>query len=237
MDLRRVFIFTASLSLSVAWADAAITFGLGLDFSSSTNPGSSWSYVTNAGSDVVIGIARTDGSLGLTGWSEAASFDGSLSRIDDANQVGWKDGQNGDIVMHSSSTPGTLVGAIWTSDQDGVVNISGAAWDALHEAGRNSNWSLFVNDTLVASSGSVLNLLRDDPAASFDQNVEVGQSLINHTVSIGDTVSFYTQANSATGHFTGVEFNIALTPIPEPQSLSLLVGSFIAVALLLNRRR
>jgi hypothetical protein len=227
-----LFTFVAASTLQ-----GAINVSLTSDFSSVSNPNSEWNYVndtngTAAGGLATIGTSRSQS--GLSGWSNASSLDGSVMQITNATQLSWKDGQNGDVVVHSSEASGTTTGFIWTSSEIGVVDITGQVWDALHDTGRNSSWALYINNTLIAERSAVFGLTRDTANANFANNTAVGASLDSVSIVIGDTISFYTEATTALGHFSGVELEI--TQVPEPAAVALILGS-LGLFLAASRRR
>ncbi len=225
-----LLLITAACSLQ-----GAINVSLTTDFSSVNNPNGEWTYVngTEAGGLVTINTSRTEVTTGfIGGWSEAENFSGSVVEVLGVPTGGWKDGEVGDVLVHSSGTSGTTTGVVWTSSEAGVVNITGRAWDAFHEAGRDSNWKLYLNDTVIAERASVFDVVRGGANAAFGNNIVGGASLASISIGIGDTVSFLTEATTPLGHFTGVELNIS--QVPEPASFALVLGS---LALLVGARR
>lgn len=229
----KLLIFSVTLSFCLTHAGiGAIIVDLASDFSATSNPNGEWRYVnSDDGTATNISTQRSDSAL--SGWSNAANFDGSVMEITNADAASftWNDGQNGDIVLHSSENFPTKTGVIWTAAEAGVIDIKGKAWDAYHDTGRDSAWELYLNDTLLASRSSIFGVGRIDNTALFSNNIVGGASLESLSVSIGDTVSFYTTAPTTNfGHFTGVELSI----IPEPKAYSLLLG--MLALCVVNRR-
>ena len=139
----------------------------------------------------------------------------------------WKDLLAGDVALHTS---GTGVAITWTSPGTGLIDLSGAAWDAYFERGRDASWALSVNGTTVAEHSSVFDLLRTDAAASFGNNVLPGKSLSGIPVSSGDAVTFSTDSGTENpGHFLGVDITVDFTAVPEPISSGIAVLGLVGL--------
>lgn len=221
-----------------AFASTAI-YDLKGDFSSSSNPKGVWSY-EQGGAAIpmqVSGNSVSDPADTYAGWCQNPNIDGSIAQLR-GQWLGANDIADGDIVVHSLSPQyggrSTFVGVVWTSPSDGDVTVSGRAWDAWDASGsRNSNWTLSIAGQLVAGHTSVMGVYRDDSAAQFDSNLVSGETLASVPVQAGDRIEWLAQATTDFGHGVGVDMTVALTAVPEPSVLCLVVGSMG----LLGRRR
>jgi hypothetical protein len=119
----------------------------------------------------VITTPRNDGEI--QGWSTAENFNGSVVKINILHTA-FKDGQVGDILLHSSETTCTSTDTLWTSPVDGLFEVSRRAWDADFADGRNARWELYINSTIIASNGSIFDISRNDASAIFVNNIALG---------------------------------------------------------------
>jgi hypothetical protein len=140
--------------------------------------------------------------------------------------------------MHATSVsyggPSAYLDINWTAPGDGIISITGSAWDDGFYADRDANWWLSVGGTTIASHGSVYGLVRTDSAAQFSNNLLPGDSLTGITVTAGEVVEFAVATDTYVGHFVGVQEDITLnTSVPDPCStLGLLGGAFALIGAL-----
>jgi hypothetical protein len=113
----------------------------------------------------------------------------------------------------------------WTSPANGVISITGSAWDDFFDAGRDANWWLSVGGTIIASRGSVYGLVRSDVAAQFSDNLLPGYTLTGISVTAGKVVEFAVAADTYYGHFVGIREDITLTVTQATPSFSNLSAS------------
>ncbi len=191
---------------------AAVSYSLKDDFSTVSNPNEVWSY--NYGG---APVGPQDAGY-IIGWGPASDMNGSIARVVSG---GWHDAVPGDIVLHAPNSGTHSV--TWTSPSDGIITITGKAWDAYFYSDRDCSWFLKVDGTTVAERGTVYGLYRSDTAADFASNVVLGQSLAGISVGAGSVVEFSTYRNTYYGHFVGTELNIGLTSVPEPSAISLML--------------
>lgn len=208
---------------------AGVLYDLGDDFSTVQNPNGVWSY-NNAGSPIQTPI--TNPGIGLpylVGWGGAPDMNASITTVTYAPpDLFWKDLLAGDVALHTS---GTDVAITWTSPGTGLIDLSGAAWDAYFDPRRDASWALSVNGTTVAEHSSVFDLLRTDAAASFANNVLPGKTLSGIPVSPGDLVEFTTDSSAYQhGHFLGVDITVDFTAVPEPISSGIAVLALVGLA-------
>ena len=138
------------------------------------------------------------------------------------------DVQVGDIVTHSSKDTANLGNVIWTSPNNGTIDINGGVW-MIRDIGRANDWVLRKNGALL-STGS---LFSGDPynrANPFNLDAGSGGALNAVAVSVGDQIELSFLRISANGDYNGVNFSVTLTTVPEPSSIILssiaLCGAF-----------
>ncbi|MFA5252557.1 MAG: PEP-CTERM sorting domain-containing protein [Phycisphaerae bacterium] len=208
------------LSVGVKTANGTV-FNLANDWSDVQNPNGAWSLNYN---DTIISNHFYQAAQGY--WGNYTSLDGSFSKaVYNHTSHDWL---IGDVAIHALSIGGGYPGSSiftnvkWTSPSDGIIDISGQAWDALIAYGRDVRWSLKLNNTVLAECSSVYGLFRTNPAAQFNQNLVGDSSLSNISISAGDVVQFTAIAKTNYGHFVGVNMEINLSPVPEPATICLL---------------
>ena len=195
---------------------AGVLYDLQSDFSTIQNPNGPWSY-NQAGGPILSPI--TGAGIGLpylVGWGPSLDMNRSITTVTGTPDAFWKDLAVGDVVMH---TAGTEMSITWTSPGAGTIDISGAAWDAYFDSGRDASWTLLVNGAAVAAHGSVFGLLRTDAAASFANNILPARTLTGLPVSPGDMVELTTDSSAYSyGHMMGLDITLDFTAVPEPIS-------------------
>ncbi len=149
--------FAVAFSSSIS---AAVSYSLKDDFSTVSNPNEVWSY--NYGG---APVGPQDAGY-IIGWGPASDMNGSIARVVSG---GWHDAVPGDIVLHAPNSGTHSV--TWTSPSDGIITITGKAWDAYFYSDRDCSWFLKVDGTTVAERGTVYGLYRSDTAADFASNV------------------------------------------------------------------
>jgi hypothetical protein len=186
------------------------TYDLTANFSTNSNPNGVWSYDEN---NVPI-TQRQIPSYGA-GWGYYGTEDSSILQL--TVNPGGNDSQVGDVVMHAPSVPNggptSYLDINWASPANGVISITGRAWDDVFAADRDANWWLSVGGTTIASRGSVYGLHRSDGAAQFSNNLLPGYSLTGIGVTQGEVVQIAVAADTYYGHFVGVEEDIVLSGI------------------------
>jgi hypothetical protein len=214
---------TSAFAIVFATVSSALggstTYNLTSQFSTTSNPNGVWSYDEN---NVVL--TQTQQNSAFSGWGNISDFDSSIDVV--TSPIGGFDSQVGDIVMHAPSTPyggpSAYMDINWTSPANGVISITGSAWDDQFDVGRDANWWLSVGGTTIASRGSVYGLQRSDPGAQFSNNVLPTDSLTDIDVTAGEVVEIAVAADTYYGHFVGVQEDITLTT-PDAGSSSSLV--------------
>lgn len=219
-----VIAFGAALlsPVGIGGTSAGTTFDLKNDFSLTMNPNGPWSY--NLGGSALTALVGDWGGVPtLTAWTTTATaIVPPAWGIASAAVVGAHDWLPGDVVGHSTNGAGsTPANVLWTAPTDGFISITGRVWDAAFAPGRNANWRLALNGTILASGAGIAGTFRGDAAAQFANNIAMGQSLTNLPVIAGDIVRFDLLTTSAVGHFAGVDLSIA-HEIPAPAAALLL---------------
>lgn len=198
---------SVSLVVLAALGLPSLTYDLTSEFSTSSNPNGVWSYDENN-----VPITQKQAPSYGTGWGYYSSEDSSILQFN-ANASGF-DTQVGDVVMHAPSVPyggpTAYLNINWTSPANGVISITGRAWDDAIAAGRDANWSLSVGGMIIASRSSVYGLYRTNAAAQFSNNVVPGDSLTGIAVKQGEVVEIAVAADTYYGHFVGVQEDITL---------------------------
>ena len=207
-----------ALLQSTATARASKTiYDLNGDWSTNQNPNGAWSYNQN---DLPIAQFQTFW-WGQAGWGYMWIGDGCIIKgsypagMTDpwGNLVGPAfDWQPGDVMMHALSLPyggdSTFVNVRWTSPGDGMIDISGTAWDGEIFSDRDVAWMLIVGGKTIARRQSVIGVHRDDAGARFDSNLLAGNSLRHLKVAKGDVVEFRVLTDTYYGHFVGINETI-----------------------------
>jgi hypothetical protein len=203
-----ISLITVLCVLTSAASHASLIFGLKDDFSLTQNPNGAWAYVLQGNP---LTTSRADAQF--EGWDDSGVWDGAVFR-----SIGPQD-----VIIHSASggSGDILTGVTWTSPSDAIINISGIVWDAGHAVDRDSRWELRLNGDVIAERGSVFGVASTASEALLENNLTVGQSLTNITISTGDIVYLVTAKTTSFGHFLGADLSIEV--IPEPGTISLIV--------------
>jgi len=195
------------------------TYILVNDWSSSSNPNGVWSYNHNA---TPISVFQPmwwgQAAWGYSSLGEGCIIKGSyFEGITDpwGTVVGpAHDWQPGDVMMHAISKPyggdTTFLNVRWTCPADGIIDISGRAWDGEIFQDRDMSWALLVRGQFVAQRSSLRGIYRNDAAAQFSSNVLYRNALKKLKVKQGDVVEFRVAAETYYGHFAGVDLTINL---------------------------
>lgn len=224
------------VAFAVAWLlwlsrAQATTYNLAADWSTSSNPNGAWSY--NQGASPLPLFQNNWLATGLNAWTTGSGLPPSWSR----STISYGTAVAGDAVVHASNGTDAFANATWTSPVAGVIDISGQAWDVQHATGRDDDWSLLLNATVLATRASIVGVAKNSNDADFANNIALGQTLNGLAVQPGDVVTFQVRRiASSFGHFTGVELNIEL--VPEPSAIDLLTpGALAVLATAIVRRR
>lgn len=210
-------------------AEASVIYDVTADFSSTSNPNGPWSF--NAGSTplTIFGNLYNTGA----GWYSPGPtplweiYPGGTSA--------------GDLVVHSTSLSDDLnnthLGNVtWTSPGSGTIDILGQAWDAYHDPGRDDEWRLSLNGTIIAACGSIYGINKGAAAAQFSNNLLPSQTLAGIPVAEGDVLKFEVQNTTYPyGHFSGLQLNVTHS-VPEPGSAAL-VSLFLGAATVFRWRK
>jgi len=237
---------TLLCSVDTALAVGPINYNINTDWSDTTNPNGVWSY--NYGNSP-IGVHQPffwgGAGWGIYDFGEASMVKGSAPS--GPSPFGGTvpapfDWVPGDVMMHAISIPYggdyTFLNARWTSPADGLIDITGRAWDGSIQpyGDRDVAWALLVGGTPIAQHSSTVGVHRTDANAQFGANLIGGASLSGIPVLAGDIVEFRVMTVSYYGQFVGIEENIALT-VPEIGSVPLFVAGLAMFAAFRKRPR
>jgi hypothetical protein len=202
---------------STAWAEET-GYDLNRDWSNTQNPNGAWSYNQ---SDTPVAVFQQFW-WGQSGWGYLSIGDGCIIKgsyfagLTDpwGYAVGPAfDWQPGDVMLHALSRPyggdTNFVNVKWTCPGDGLIDISGRAWDGEIFADRDVAWMLIVAGQTIAQRQSTIGVHRGDPAAQFESNLVDKRSLKHLRVHKGDVVEFRVLTDTYYGHFVGVNETIA----------------------------
>jgi hypothetical protein len=216
---------------------AAQIYNLTDDFSNTRNPNGAWSYNYN---DSPISVFQTmfwgEAGWGIYNFGEACIIKGSAPS--GPSPFGGDvppphDWVPGDVMMHAISLPyggdTTFLNVRWTSPGDGLIDITGRAWDGEIASDRDVAWALIVGGQTFAQRSAVRGIFRTDTDAAFDSNLVGGNSLSSIPVTAGEIVEFRVMTDTYYGNFVGVQENI--TFVPEVKSVPLLVAGMAGVGL------
>jgi hypothetical protein len=214
---------------------SAEIYDLADDWSTASNPFGPWSV--RDGDDAMV--AETD--LSTTGIDDWSSPQPGYSGQGDFVPVAFKangsiviahDWQPGDIVVHTSRDI-SLANLVWTSPDDGVIDVVGDVWIG-RDIGRGNDWRLLLNDVLITSgrvfSGDAWDRANPMPFAMGSAGAGVLQDI---PVAAGDELKLeFERTGSTDEDYVGINFSVDF--IPEPASL---VAIGVGAVALLRRRR
>ena len=205
------------------------------DWSNLNNPNGPWTY--REGTNALPAVASWQSSLG--GWNVAqpgwARSENGNNRLpfwfrSNGSENFTHDWLAGDIVVHSTDgingVGNGLANVIWTSTSTGFVDIAGNTWIG-RDIGRSNNWSLWKNGTQL-TGGSIASGDAFDRSNPFlFANGSGGAAAITGIAVVpGDTLMFQlVSASGAGGDFTGVNFTISASAVPEPTTIALVSAS------------
>ncbi len=132
------------------------------------------------------------------------------------------DWQQGDIVTHSPNSNSDYHEIRWTSPEDGVFSISGAAWST-RAWGRQNLWSLHINNGFLTQG--VLNFGPTSRATPYLFENGTAGSLVLQNLSLlkNDIIQLRIRNQNVPGVGDYVGLNLQIELVPEP-SLELLLG-------------
>jgi hypothetical protein len=141
-------------------------------------------------------------------------------------QVGW---QTGDVIVRTTDANdiNTAASLAWKCPSTGTATISGSVFEGSVDPGRDNKWFLVVN-SLIVSSGTLTAGDGHDRSNPFFFSDGAGGpgALVFPNFTSGGTVELLltkTTASSA-GDYLGVDFQIAVTPTPEPRMYLLMAA-------------
>lgn len=237
----RASLCTLALYLGATCPASAIIYDLTSDWSNISNPNGVWSL--NEGANPISPFqAPWDATSGQGAWAARPfSQTGHVPAwLKVANQSFIDrfaaDLLVGDVTVHGrccSDLSGTgEANVTWTSDVAGVATISGATWWGGFP-GRNVDWSIFVNGSLV-TGGNVGDGDAFDRSNPFNfADGSGGASVLSFNTTPGDVVKFEARkgATSPFDHFIGVDLKIEVAPsIPEPVTIALMAIGIVGFA-------
>ena len=216
----------AVLGLTAASAHAD-SYDLASDWSNTSNPDGTWSYLLN-GSIASSGIRDSDG-FGPPGapviWGVANSYQGWSQ--DNGSQDSYLDIHPGDIYGHTPGAGGSIQ-IDWTSPITGTIDFTGDTW-ALRDIGRLNDWSVTLGTTLL-DSGTTSS---GDGHGSSNPWQFAASGL---AVTAGEVLQFEASA-PGTGDYIGVDLNVTTyASVPDAGSSITLLGGALAGLAALRRR-
>jgi hypothetical protein len=206
-------------------AVSSTIYDLRSDWSDISNPNGVWTY--RAGSVTIPSLAGgfLPGEFGPNQAAWAYTPDGGFAVWLKTNGTPNAYGQfpydlmPGDVVVDTAYPGmGGVANVIWTSPLAGTLDYSGNIWLAFDRDNRATDWSLFLNGTLLNSGtvadGDIYN--RANPMTFSGNGLAINP---------GDIVMLQAAMNPQSMiEFTGVNLTIVANPVPEP-------GSFILLSL------
>ncbi len=196
---------TLAYDLREAWSDA-------------DNPNGPWSVYAG---DVLLSPVSDLSSTGIDGWPTAQPGFSGQPVLGDITPVWFRavvplangdpDYEIGDIVTHTSRPGVPNSNLRWTSELDGLIDISGSVW-AAREFGRTNDWFLYHNDQLL-TSGTVASGDPYDRENPFHLDTGSGGAapLTFVTVSVGDVLKLEFEQKFGFGEdYVGVDLTISV---------------------------
>lgn len=195
-----------------------VIYDLQNDWSDVENPNGVWAL--NAGDSILIPVQDLS-ATGIDVWDipqpgfTAQPIFGDITpvwfRATGPLDNGNPDYENGDIVTHTSRGQVPNSNVTWTSDTNGLIDITGSVW-ATREFGRTNDWFIYLNDELL-TSGTVSDgdpFDRENPFR-FEDGSGGSAALESLAVSMGDVVKLEFEQKFGFGEdYVGVNFTITV---------------------------
>lgn len=220
-------IFALALVVSGSASAATTIYDLKTDWSDVSNPNGAWSYLYE-GVPLVSGTWVGD-AWGQRAWvNPSGSFIPAAFQFDGSASAPPLDWVKGDIVQHTNYSGKTQFR--WTAPGVGTADVTGAIWQ-VRNLGRILRWAVDVNGTEITAGTLDPSYTR---SSSFD--LQLGSSpgvLTDIPVVAGSTIDLVVWKVS-TEEYSGQNFTVAFTPVPEPASLAAIGFGLLCVA---RRRR
>jgi hypothetical protein len=206
-------------------AQAQVVANLNANWSDTANPNvgsfGTWSYLQ--GSTPLPHVADwtpLGASTPQPAWAPGTTAGNSFPAVFKATsaQLGW---QTGDVIVRTTDTNNinTVASLGWKCPSAGTVTISGSVFEGSVDLGRDSKWSLVVN-SLIVTSGTLTagdGHDRTNPFLFSDGAGGPGSLVFSNFASGGTVELLLTKTTaSSTGDYLGVDFQITVTPTPEP---------------------
>jgi hypothetical protein len=226
------------LTLSVAVASvlsgvaSGAIYDLADDFSEVANPNGTWSFTrgadllnkfTSSNPNAINAVAAN----GFWGVGAASNYESSILKTTgngvDAAGYTNNDFLLGDILVHGTNPGGAPILITWTAPEAGDLSVSGSTWYAHSIVTRSQDFSLSLNNSVLAS-GTLTNATNRPNALAFSSGGVL-------SVVAGDRIVFRVTptAGQTFASIAGLDLAVDFTPIPAPASLALVgLGSLVA---------
>ena len=249
MHLGLVLMCGLAVGLSSQLHAGTTNYDLATDWSDTSNPDGTWTYLAAPGVPLTSHLSDWDPNRQFFTSPQPVWAYGTYpntgqiplfmkvvsSSVDPRN-----DAPIGSVLIHDNdsynSPPGLAnqpAGFAWTAPSAGTVTISGSMWEVQRYLGRSEDWALEVNGVTVSSgtltssslitSSTPLNLsLGSGGAAALTQNVTAGEVV---------SLMFTRATGEPYGTFMGVNLSINLNAVPEPSTFVMsVIGLTVASA-------
>lgn len=236
----------AWLSCLLPLTALADLYNLSGDFNYTNNPNAGgWSYLNNSTllpnqvplnngnvlyPAVVPRFFSTGPNMNLdTPFVFKAGVNGSSAGETDADFL------QGDIIIHSPNTAGSILTILWTAPQAGTLDFMSDIWYA------HSAVAPRVNQVGISLNLTSLTNATISPSSYGNRNNPWHVAYDDLAVNAGDTLRFQFQkaTGQSFGSLNGIAVTIDFTPIPEPGTGTLLLtaGGVLGLVGLVRRRR